>query len=103
MSGYGGLSMIILLTALVCVLARAETDPDEIKRLRDAGEILPLQLIIDKLPALHQGERLLEAELELLEDGRYVYELKTLSSDGTVWELQYDARTAEILKINGEP
>jgi uncharacterized membrane protein YkoI len=101
MSGYGGLSMIILLSALVCVLARAETDPDEIKRLRDAGEILPLQLIIDKLPEPHRGERLLEAELEL-EDGRYVYELKTLSSDGTVWELQYDARTAEILKINGE-
>jgi uncharacterized membrane protein YkoI len=102
MSWGGTLATVVFLLTLACVPARAQSDPDEIKRLRDAGEILPLQLIIDKLPAPHRGERLLEAELELLGDGRYVYELKTLSSDGTVWELQYDARTAEILKINGE-
>jgi uncharacterized membrane protein YkoI len=75
--------------------AQADYDHNEIKRLRDAGEILSLETIIDNYRKRHRGGRIIEVELEFVED-RYVYELEILDDDGTVQELEYDARTGEL-------
>lgn len=93
--------LAITLAGLVLAPAWADRDQDDIKRLRDAGEIMPLHAIIEKFRERRPQGRLLEAELEI-EDGRYVYELKILDDSGTVQDLQYDARTAEFLKIQEE-
>ena len=74
---------------------------DEVKRLRDEGEILPLETIIGRYSQGHSGGRLLEAELEH-EHGRYVYSLEVLHEDGKVVELEYDAHTGELLEIEEE-
>lgn len=91
--------MQIIATALLGLgtgAVPADPDHDDIKRLRDAGDILPLETIIKKYRERHRNGRLLDTELEH-EDNRYVYELKVLRGDGTVLELEYDASTGELL------
>jgi uncharacterized membrane protein YkoI len=73
-------------------------DQNTIKRLRDAGEILPLEIIINKFQKTYGRGRILEAELEV-EDGRYIYELVILDEKGSVRELEYDAYTGEFWRV----
>lgn len=75
--------------------AQADSDHDRVKRLRDAGHILPLESIVASSRRDYPGGRILEAELEF-EAGRYVYELKMLTEDGTVHTLEYDARSGDL-------
>ena len=82
-------------------LGWTEEDHEDIKRLRDAGDILPLEAIIDNFREQHQGGRILEAELEF-EEGRYVYELEILYPDGRVLELEYDAHSGEFWRIESD-
>ena len=88
--------LLVLSTALP-----ADQDHDTRKRLREAGEILSLEAIVDRYRQRYGGGRILEAELEL-ERGRYVYEIKFLDQDGRVRELEYDARSSELLGIEEE-
>lgn len=74
---------------------------DEIRRLRNAGQILSLESIIASHRRQHRSGRLLEAELEL-ENGRYVYALQFLDDDGRVREFEYDARTGELWHVEHE-
>ena len=76
-------------------LAIAGRDHDEIRQLRDAGQILSLETIIASHRREYPGGQLLAAELES-ERGRYVYELRILGDDGVVREFEYDARTGEL-------
>ncbi|HRY15325.1 MAG: peptidase M4 [Candidatus Competibacteraceae bacterium] len=78
--------------------AIAGRDHDEIRRLRNAGQILSLEVIIANHRRQYRDGQLLEAELEL-EEGRYVYDLKFLGDDGVVREFEYDARTGELWHI----
>lgn len=73
----------------------ADVDHEEVRRLREAGEVVALEALIEKSRLLQPG-RLLEAELERHE-GRYVYELEYVDDAGTVWEFRYDAHTGELL------
>lgn len=87
-----------LLLAAAVVAAQAGSH-DQARELREAGEILPLQDILQRLDP--PGQRVLEVELER-KRGRYVYEMETLDEDGQVWELYYDARSGELLKRERE-
>lgn len=78
----------------------ADIDHQAAQRLRDSGRILPLETIVQRAQALHPG-KLLDLELEY-EDGRYVYELELLDARGVVWELEYDAATAQLLRRKRE-
>lgn len=78
----------------------SDDDHDRAHKLKQAGEILPLEQIIEKAHQHHQG-RILETELER-EDGRYVYELALLDDNGTVWEFEFDAKTGELIKQEKE-
>jgi len=92
------LSAVLLAGTLVT--GAAADDHDQAFRLREAGEILPLQQILDKLDR-NGVQRVLAVELEH-EDDRYVYELEVLNDHGEVWEHRYDARSGELLNIKPE-
>jgi uncharacterized membrane protein YkoI len=66
----------------------------------DRGAALPLRTIYDAAGRDFEG-RVLEAELEAEPDGELVYEITVLSPGGRVLKLEYDARTAMLLKAKG--
>lgn len=76
--------------------AMADSDHNEALRLREAGDILPLETILEKLRPQYDG-KILEVELER-ESGRVVYEVEILAADGVVHELYIDARTGRVLR-----
>ncbi|HSG05745.1 MAG TPA: PepSY domain-containing protein [Nitrospiria bacterium] len=97
----GGLLVLVLILSSVAPgITRSGEDHDRVKALKEAGEIVPLEAIIEKARANRPG-RVLEAELET-EHGRLLYELEFLDDQGVVWELEYDARTGELLEIEQE-
>ncbi len=76
-------------------LTQADTH-DEARKLRDQGDILPLETILENAAKDYPG-KVIEVELES-EYGGHQYELEVLDKDGKVWELKYDARSGELLK-----
>lgn len=93
----------LLLAALALPVAWAggrddlKHDHERARAAVQAGEVLPLPVLLERLQRSHPG-RVLELELER-EDGRWVYELKLLQADGQLLKLELDARTADVLKI----
>ena len=88
-----GLTVLLALTALA---VSAGESHDEARALSQAGDIRPLEQILQQAQQVHPG-RTLEAELERKRE-RYIYEIKIVDPQGTVWEMKYDARTGELLK-----
>ncbi len=88
---------LVLALALATAGAWAgdDIDQDEALELRQAGEILPLERILE-LADQHVQGRLIKAELER-EEGRLIYELEYLDG-GEVWEVSFDAATGEFLE-----
>ena len=74
-----------------------DLDQDEALRLRQEGVIRPLEDLMAPALGRYPGAELLEAELEE-EDDVLVYEVELLTADGTVRELELDARDGRILK-----
>ncbi len=74
----------------------AANDHDRAKQLKEAGDILPLEEIIEKAGREYPG-RVLETEIEENND-QIIYELEILDEKGIVWELKFDARSGKLLK-----
>ena len=74
----------------------ADDDSADAARLSKAGEILPLEKILERARAEHPG-KVLETELEH-KHGRYVYEVELLDEQGVVWEVKLDAKTGAVIK-----
>lgn len=95
------LSPTLILTP---TLALAENDHDNDHNLawelKQAGDILPLEKILEKAQRLHSGN-VLEVELER-KKLRYIYEIETVDTKGSVWEMRFDAKTAELLNSNNK-
>lgn len=89
-----------MITALTVSGRADDIGPDIAKQLLSEGRIRPLEQILDGLKAKVPGE-LLEVELEL-EDGIYVYDVKILGADGRVVEVEADAKSGEVLKIEDD-
>ncbi len=75
-------------------------DHDRAKQLKEAGDILPLEEIIEKASRKYPG-RILETELEV-KGKQMIYELEILDVNGIVWKLKFDARTGELIKQREE-
>jgi len=96
----------VLPVALAVLLAgatalRADDDDHELAhRLLSEGRILPLAGVVENVLAQVPGE-MLEVEFEN-EDGTYVYEVKVLRPDGRVQEVEADAATGKIRKIEDD-
>lgn len=78
----------------------ADNDEHTVRQLRETGEILPLETILQKIQAAHPG-KVLEVELEE-KQSRLVYEIELLDSHGKVWELQVDPRSGDLLDKHKE-
>lgn len=75
-------------------------DHDDAKRLKEAGDIQPLEQILARARAEKPG-RVIETELERKGE-RYIYEIEIVDDDGIVWELKFDAKSGELLKTKAE-
>ena len=90
-----------LFAVLTSGLAYADdVGPETAKRLLGEGRIKPLSEVLDAVKRQVPGE-MLEVELELEKTG-YVYELKLLRPDGKVQEIEADAASGVILKIEDD-
>lgn len=78
------------------VAAASEGDHEAAKRLRDAGNIVPLEMILEDARSRHGG-RIIEIELER-EHGVYVYEVEFVDEHGAVHEYYYDAGDGRFLR-----
>ncbi|MFO1188377.1 MAG: PepSY domain-containing protein [Alphaproteobacteria bacterium] len=94
---------IAVLTVLMLASggAVAGADHERARRAVEEGRILPLRDILAKAQQSYPGQ-VVEAELED-EDGRFIYEIKILSSDGRVMKLLFDAQKGDLLKARGRP
>lgn len=94
-------TMLFLTGGAAAALSSDIVDHEAALRLRESGDILSLDEIIEKTHGLVDGH-LIEAELEH-EDKRYVYELEFLDQRGTVREIYVNAKTGEVIKVeNGD-
>ncbi len=98
---------LVLLLPLVLAAggpARADDDGDDdhdaARRAREAGDVLPLAALQDRVAAT-LGGRILGVEFER-EGGRYVYEFKVLMPDGRLREVAVDARTGGVIASEAE-
>jgi len=91
------LSRLLAALALAVLPALAsERDHDRARAALQAGEVLPLATVLQRVALSHPGE-VLGVELER-EDGRWIYELKLLQRGGALVKLEVDARSGEVLK-----
>ncbi len=98
------LLLLSLLTACALGVAelpssvRADDDDDHdlARAALEQHKALPLAQILEQIrPRL--GGRIVGIEFEQ-EDGRYFYEIKTVTPDGQIQEVYVDARTAQIVE-----
>lgn len=76
-----------------------KADHDQARAALQAGEILPLPAILDRVAYEFTGQ-VLDVELEKRQ-GRWIYEINLLAPDGQVLRLHYDARTTELVGAHG--
>lgn len=88
---------LLCLSLLSAPAQSRDFDQDEALELARAGQIMPLDVLLQTALGKYPGAALLEAELER-EDGRYRYEIELLTVSGVVRELELDAQSGELLK-----
>ncbi|MGY4830791.1 PepSY domain-containing protein [Sphaerotilaceae bacterium SBD11-9] len=96
-------ALVLLATvlALSSAPALAGNDQDRARAAVQAGQVLPLKTVLERLERSHPGQ-VLEVELEQ-EDGRWVYEIRLLQPGGRLIKLELDAATAEVLRSKEQP
>ncbi len=79
--------------------ALADKDADRARAAVQSGEILPLSKILETVASQYAGD-VIGVKLDH-DDGAWEYEVKLLLPGGSVAKLEYDARTAALLKAKG--
>jgi uncharacterized membrane protein YkoI len=75
--------------------ADRDHDQEQARRALEAGEILPLDVILAEVHQRYPGT---VVELELTrEDRRWVYEVELLADDGRLRKLRIDAKSKQLL------
>ncbi|MCP5227212.1 MAG: PepSY domain-containing protein [Candidatus Accumulibacter sp.] len=74
-------------------------DHDRARRALEAGEVLPLRVILERIERAWPGQ-IVEVELER-HDGRWKYEIKLLRAGGALVKLKVDARDGSVLGVKG--
>ena len=88
----------VLLCSASALAPIAHADDDQrIRQLQRSGEILSLEQIFDRARKVKPG-RIVDVDLDK-DNGRYIYEIELLESSGKVWEMEFDARTGELLQL----
>lgn len=68
----------------------------EVRELREAGKILPMEDILGRVRSAQPGQ-VVEIELERKDD-RYVYEVKLIDDADAIHKLDLDAASGEVLR-----
>lgn len=89
-------ALLVWLAVVALSPAQADSDHDRARAALQAGQVLPLRTVLERLEHDHPGQ-VLEVELEP-EHGRWVYEVRLLQNDGQLLKLELDARTGAVLK-----
>lgn len=91
---------------LMCVagLCQADTDHDRARRALEAGEILPLATLLQRVERDHAGQ-VLDVELDREKDGpsaRWIYKIKLLRPGGALVKLKIDGRDGSLISQKGK-
>ncbi|MET3792311.1 PepSY domain-containing protein [Aquamicrobium terrae] len=92
--------LLVILTLLLAVPALADDDHDRAREALARGEILPLSKILAVVER-EVGGRVIEIDFDR-DDGRYVYDVEAVSSDGRLVELKIDAASGAVLERDYE-
>jgi uncharacterized membrane protein YkoI len=96
----GWLGLLFVALVLACAAAvGADDHHDRAKKAREAGQIVPLQAILDQVQAEFTGSPI-EIDLED-DDGPLIYQIKLLTPAGAIVKLEYDARDGRLLRVKG--
>lgn len=91
------LSALLALAAIAGpTAARGKDDHDRARQAVQSGEVLPLAAVLQRLEAEVPG-RVMEVELEP-EEGRWIYEIRVLQTDGRLLKVKVDARSGAVLR-----
>lgn len=90
------LALWVCLFAVMPAAASDHADHDRARAALQAGEILPLTTVLQRVAAEYPGQ-VLEVELER-DAGRWTYEIKLLQPSGGLLKLEVDAANARVLK-----
>lgn len=93
------LAVLVALGARPGLASDGQHDHDRARQALEAGEVLPLRTILDRVEREHPGQ-IMEVELERKRD-RWIYEIKLLRGDGALVKLEIDARNGSVLGIKG--
>ena len=91
----------MLAAALMLVIVppvSADSDHDRARQALEAGEILPLKTVLERLARDTPGQ-VMEVELERSSE-RWIYEIKLLQTGGALIKLKVDARDATVIKTS---
>ena len=75
--------------------SHADSDHDRARQALEAGEILPLKTVLERLARDTPGQ-VMEVELERSGE-RWIYEIKLLRPGGALVKLKVDARDATVI------
>jgi uncharacterized membrane protein YkoI len=90
------MAMLLSPLALPGAWAGDNRDHERARAAVQAGEVLPLPNLLQKLQRTHPGQVL---ELELArDDDRWIYEVKLLQANGQLLKLELDAGTGQVLQ-----
>ena len=77
--------------------ASSRDDHERARAAVQAGEVLPLPLVLERLQRSHPGQ-VLELELER-DKGLWIYEIRLMQADGQLLKVKVDAATARVLEV----
>ena len=86
----------VLAMVLASPPALADSEQDRARAAVQAGKVLPLKTLLERLEREHPGQ-VLEVELEQ-DDGRWIYEIKLLQAGGRLVKLELDAASGAVLQ-----
>ncbi|MDR6288144.1 putative membrane protein YkoI [Inquilinus ginsengisoli] len=93
-------SILVLFIVLALPPAGFGDDHDRARAARERGEIRPLEDILPSVRQRFPGD-VVRIELENEHD-RWIYEIKLISPDGRLVELDVDAGSGDVIEVEGE-
>jgi uncharacterized membrane protein YkoI len=90
------ITSLVLVSSLAtqAVWASGPQDHDRARKAVEAGEVLPLKTVLERVERDYPGQ-VMEVELER-ENGRWLYEIRILQSGGSLLKLKVDARDGTL-------
>lgn len=89
-------ALALAVVAFAASGSRADGDHDRARQALEAGEVLPLRTILERVERTHPG-KVMEVELEQ-EGRRWIYEIKLLQPGGTLRKLKVDAGDGSLVE-----